>query len=89
VIKTRFQTHDLHNRQTPDSQPLLNQSQRQTRPSTLSIARTAYQNEGTAVFFRGLGICSARAFVVNAVQWAVCIPMAMDLDVFFSLTLTL
>jgi hypothetical protein len=41
------------------------------------------------VFFRGLGICSARAFVVNAVQWAVCIPVAMDLDIFFSLTFTL
>jgi solute carrier family 25 carnitine/acylcarnitine transporter 20/29 len=74
VIKTRLQTYDLHHRSTNDSQPLLNQSQRPTRPSTLSIARSAYQSEGAAVFFRGLGICSARAFVVNAVQWAVCIP---------------
>lgn len=23
------------------------------------------------MFFRGLGVCSVRAFVVNAVQWAV------------------
>ena len=71
VIKTRLQIHDLHNRTTPDSQPLLSQSQQTTRPSTLSIARSAYQNEGAAVFFRGIGICSARAFIVNAVQWAV------------------
>lgn len=27
--------------------------------------------EGAAVFFRGIGICSARAFIVNAVQWGV------------------
>lgn len=41
------------------------------RPSTLRIARQAYEVEGMGVFFRGLGICSARAFFVNAVQWAV------------------
>jgi solute carrier family 25 carnitine/acylcarnitine transporter 20/29 len=29
--------------------------------------------EGIGVFFKGLGICSARAFFVNAVQWAVSI----------------
>jgi hypothetical protein len=55
----------------PDSQPLLNQQQQPTRPSTFSIARSAYQTEGAAVFFRGIGICSARAFIVNAVQWGV------------------
>jgi len=71
VIKTRLQIYDLHHRNNPDSQPLLNQSQQPQRPSTLSIARSAYRNEGVAVFFRGIGICSARAFVVNAVQWAV------------------
>lgn len=37
----------------------------------VEIARQAYQAEGLAVFFRGLGICSVRAFIVNAVQWAV------------------
>jgi len=74
VIKTRLQIHGLNHIATPDSQPLLNQQQLPTRPSTLSIARNAYQNEGAAVFFRGIGICSARAFVVNAVQWAVSTP---------------
>ncbi|KAF2174143.1 hypothetical protein M409DRAFT_49012 [Zasmidium cellare ATCC 36951] len=41
------------------------------RPSTFAIANEAYRAEGAAVFFRGLGVCSARAFIVNAVQWAV------------------
>ncbi|KXT01689.1 hypothetical protein AC578_2746 [Pseudocercospora eumusae] len=41
------------------------------RPSTFAIARAAYRGEGIPVFFRGLGVCSARAFIVNAVQWAV------------------
>lgn len=43
----------------------------QRRKSAIEIAKLAYRNEGYAVFFRGLGICSVRAFVVNAVQWAV------------------
>ena len=72
MIKTRLQVYDLQHPISSDAQPLLNQSQQPTRPSTLSIARNAYRNEGVAVFFRGIGICSARAFVVNAVQWAVC-----------------
>ncbi|KAF2801977.1 mitochondrial carrier [Mytilinidion resinicola] len=41
------------------------------RLGSMQIARRAYQTEGLSVFFRGLGICSLRAFVVNAVQWAV------------------
>ena len=71
MIKTRLQIYDLNHSATPDSQPLLNQQQRPTRPSSFSIARSAYQTEGAAVFFRGIGICSARAFIVNAVQWGV------------------
>lgn len=35
------------------------------------MAQHTYRNEGIAPFFRGLGICSVRAFIVNAVQWAV------------------
>jgi hypothetical protein len=71
VIKTRLQIYDLNHSTAPDSQPLLTQQQRPTRPSSFSIARSAYQTEGAAVFFRGIGICSARAFIVNAVQWGV------------------
>ena len=38
------------------------------------IAKIAYREEGSAVFFRGLGVCSIRAFIVNAVQ--VCINLS-------------
>ena len=83
VVKTRVQTWDLVSTSRSasigrDAQPLLTPQpsavSRATlleRPSTYRIARDAYHNEGAAVFFRGLGICSARAFVVNAVQWTV------------------
>lgn len=84
VIKTRVQTWDLVSSSRPppsasDTAPLLQREQSSTaknptaRPSTLHIAREAYRREGLAVFFNGLGICSARAFIVNAVQWAVII----------------
>ncbi|EMC95601.1 hypothetical protein BAUCODRAFT_157025 [Baudoinia panamericana UAMH 10762] len=77
VIKTRYQTWDLvptHSSMvaSPAAQPLLRQTLPFTaRPSTLHIAKEAYAAEGISVFSRGLGVCSARAFVVNAVQWAV------------------
>ncbi|KAF2664614.1 mitochondrial carrier [Microthyrium microscopicum] len=41
------------------------------RKSTLAVTMDTYKTEGLSVFFRGLGICSVRAFIVNAVQWAV------------------
>ena len=41
------------------------------RRGAVEIAKLAYEAEGLGVFFRGLGICSVRAFVVNAVQFAV------------------
>lgn len=41
------------------------------RTSALQTAKTLYTTEGLRPFFRGLGICSVRAFIVNAVQWAV------------------
>lgn len=80
VIKTRVQTYDLR-RLTPSStvsetQSLLSGQSRgdsspAKRPSAFMIATDAYRTEGIGVFFRGIGICSARAFIVNAVQWAV------------------
>ncbi|KAK4548786.1 hypothetical protein LTR36_008559 [Oleoguttula mirabilis] len=84
VIKTRVQTWDLTTHRPATNagnaaQPLLRTEQpaatikhaMASRPSTFHIAREAYAAEGASVFFRGLGICSARAFIVNAVQWAV------------------
>lgn len=35
------------------------------------ITRQTYAQGGIKPFFRGLGVCSVRAFIVNAVQWAV------------------
>ncbi|KAF2000564.1 solute carrier family 25 protein [Amniculicola lignicola CBS 123094] len=74
VIKTRVQTQHQN---TPvlrhEQSPLVhsNVNTHNNRLSTFQIASQAYKNEGATVFFRGLGICSIRAFVVNAVQWAV------------------
>jgi solute carrier family 25 carnitine/acylcarnitine transporter 20/29 len=73
VIKTRVQTQVS----TRHSLPNLAEHQSLLRPatskrlSTFEVARLAYQTEGARVFFRGLGVCSVRAFIVNAVQWAV------------------
>ncbi|KAF2721047.1 mitochondrial carrier protein-like protein [Polychaeton citri CBS 116435] len=79
VIKTRVQTWDLVHAHKPtpngsEQQPLISITHPSTkRPSVLAIAKHTYQTEGLMVFFRGLGVCSARAFIVNAVQWAVSI----------------
>lgn len=43
----------------------------QGRIGAWEMARRTYRNEGTSAFFRGLGVCSVRAFIVNAAQWAV------------------
>lgn len=73
VIKTRVQNQALLP-VSPSAAPLLGTSSSATTPrrhSTMEITRLAYREGGLSVFFRGLGVCSARAFVVNAVQWAV------------------
>lgn len=41
------------------------------RLGAVEMAKQAYRTEGMGVFFKGLGVCSVRAFVVNAAQWAV------------------
>jgi solute carrier family 25 carnitine/acylcarnitine transporter 20/29 len=73
VVKTRVQTQLLSVPKLGDGEreTLLQHQAHEKRLSTLEVARKAYQMEGAGVFFRGLGICSIRAFVVNAVQWAV------------------
>ncbi|KAK7533008.1 solute carrier family 25 protein [Phyllosticta citribraziliensis] len=70
VIKTRVQTQPaLHRAVAADS--LATGLPPPGPRGAWAIAKSAYANEGAAVFFRGLGVCSVRAFVVNAVQWAV------------------
>ncbi|KAL5392724.1 hypothetical protein DPSP01_000425 [Paraphaeosphaeria sporulosa] len=71
VVKTRVQTQLINAPPHGESETLLPHQAHGKRLSTLQVARNAYQAEGARVFFRGLGICSIRAFVVNAVQWAV------------------
>ncbi|KAF2477912.1 mitochondrial carrier [Lindgomyces ingoldianus] len=79
VVKTRVQTqlshlpYSLRSEQRGLLHPELEgiPTPQKKRLSTLHVARQAYQSDGAGVFFRGLGICSIRAFVVNAVQWAV------------------
>lgn len=98
VIKTRLQTWDLllamatlsAKSKDPMHTPLLGDtsdgslsSSKARAPSSWTIARHAYQTEGMGVFFRGLGVCSVRAFIVNAVQWAVC-RLTIH-DIFFAL----
>lgn len=73
VIKTRVQTQALHSvsPRGGEERGLLQSATRDARLSSFEIARHAYRTDGAGVFFRGLGVCSVRAFVVNAVQWAV------------------
>jgi solute carrier family 25 carnitine/acylcarnitine transporter 20/29 len=80
VVKTRLQAqpliaHTVTEATEAQQRPLLTTSP--SRPRTLNsleIARDAYRSEGFAVFFRGLGICSVRAFIVNAAQVSCNLP---------------
>jgi solute carrier family 25 carnitine/acylcarnitine transporter 20/29 len=73
VIKTRVQTQMLHPAIAVRGEicALMQPEVQERRLTTVEVAKQAYRSEGAGVFFRGLGVCSIRAFVVNAVQWAV------------------
>ncbi|ROT37878.1 mitochondrial carrier [Sodiomyces alkalinus F11] len=82
VVKTRVQTQVFEGGSgTPasSSSPLLSRggggnaglSSGGGRLGAVEMARAAYREGGMSVFFRGLTVCSVRAFIVNAVQWAV------------------
>lgn len=70
MVKTRLQAQTIHEHSlaqtAPENQSLL----RQPRATLNSpqMAREVYRAEGMGAFYRGLGICSIRAFIVNAVQ---------------------
>lgn len=70
MIKTRLQAQPMHDHTvsaaTTERQGLL-QPQRQ-RLNSFQMAREVYRTEGLQAFYRGLGVCSIRAFIVNAVQ---------------------
>ncbi|KAG4416180.1 hypothetical protein IFR04_010699 [Cadophora malorum] len=85
VIKTRVQTQQYQQLPLPtaaEGAPLLAaESQAVPRKvGAIEIARNAYRTEGAGVFFRGLGVCSFRAFIVNAAQWAVYEWIMNELD---------
>ncbi|KAK4642040.1 hypothetical protein QC761_506220 [Podospora bellae-mahoneyi] len=65
VVKTRMQTRDTAGEQ----QGLLGSGGK--GKGAWQTGREIYAREGIKPFFRGLGVCSLRAFVVNAVQFAV------------------
>ena len=76
VIKTRVQTQGILGvgASVPNEQTvLLDQTtgQRKQRPlGAWEVAKLTYREGGVKPFFRGLAVCSVRAFIVNAVQWA-------------------
>lgn len=75
VIKTRLQAQPL-----PATSLLATSPDKRTVPrsslnprpfrvlNALELTRVAYRTEGPRLFYRGLGICSLRAFIVNAIQ---------------------
>ncbi|CEN59380.1 Putative Mitochondrial carrier protein [Aspergillus calidoustus] len=68
MIKTRLQASTI---ETPaEARPLLQSSTGSQRQGAFAMARHVYQTEGLKPFYRGLGVCSLRAFIVNAAQWA-------------------
>ncbi|RDL32532.1 Mitochondrial carrier [Venustampulla echinocandica] len=76
VIKTRVQTQILGPGDGGERTSLLGQR----RLGAMEVARNAYRTEGVNVFFKGLAICSVRAFIVNAAQWAVYEWIMRELD---------
>lgn len=68
VIKSRLQTQDwaVHN-----NEPLVAPGYKGRRLGAWEVAKVTWREGGPKAFFRGLTVCSIRAFFVNAVQWAV------------------
>ena len=66
AIKTRVQTQ-THAELPSESRPLL-KAANESR-GAFQIARNMYRTEGLKAFYSGIGVCSLRAFIVNAVQW--------------------
>lgn len=67
VIKTRLQTDPAWH---PERQRLLLAETGAPRhaQNSLEVARDIWRSSGVGGFYRGVGICSLRAFFVNAIQ---------------------
>lgn len=70
VIKTRLQTQkSFTSATTVERGSLLGKLHERHRVlDAWEISKEAYRTDGLRVFYRGLGVCSLRAFGVNAVQ---------------------
>lgn len=70
MVKTRLQAQTMHEHSLAptahENQTLLRQPR--ATLNSYQMAREVYRAEGMGAFYRGLGICSIRAFIVNAVQ---------------------
>ena len=82
VIKTRLQTQVLYppspttaarqtTRLSGSKEGHGHAHNRHLREGAWEIAKHAYREDGLRPFFRGLAVCSIRAFIVNGVQWVV------------------
>ncbi|KAL6233171.1 mitochondrial carrier domain-containing protein [Aspergillus navahoensis] len=69
VIKTRLQANTIA--AYAEARPLLKAQTNKQTLSSFAQAREIYLTEGFKAFYRGLGVCSLRAFIVNAAQWAI------------------
>lgn len=70
MVKTRLQAQTMADHSfahTPNENQNLLRQPRATLNS-FQMAREVYRAEGMGAFYRGLRICSIRAFIVNAVQ---------------------
>jgi solute carrier family 25 (mitochondrial carnitine/acylcarnitine transporter), member 20/29 len=71
VVKTRLQTQPTWAAEREQLLPGRNRVL-QREQSSVSVARSIWQDSGVRGFYRGIGICSLRAFIVNAVQVQFC-----------------
>jgi solute carrier family 25 carnitine/acylcarnitine transporter 20/29 len=78
VIKTRVQTQVFDGMGMGERAALLGGGAKR-RLGAWDVARETYREGGVRPFFRGLVVCSVRAFIVNAVQWAVYEWIMMEL----------
>lgn len=70
MIKTRLQAQTMSSATTTERVGLLQTPRKEL--SSFQMAREVYRAEGLQAFYRGLGVCSMRAFIVNAVQVCYC-----------------
>ena len=78
VIKTKLQTQNMdrwgggaETQRTPLLAGQQTRGEGEKRLGAWEITKRTYRDGGIRPFFRGLAVCSVRAFIVNAFQWAV------------------